>query len=232
MEIWYKELGFWNNPFSIKPAAFHNEVYGYDLNNLFNKIDTGSVVFIEGKYGKGKTTILKKIIKKFGGEKKIIYYNCSRTEDSIDVDGLIKGRPGFFSKLFGAPNDMILLLDETQDLPEEDGDKVLSYLNRNFKTIVLVSNSLKEVNFGKGLRESIGDNIIKLGEINEEDVVKIIRKRVGSSKVLSDDVIKMIYSKSDKNPRKLLKNCEEICKYAFEQGDEEVKEEHIKEVLE
>lgn len=231
MEIWYKELGFWNNPFSIKPAAFHNEVYGYDLNSLYNKIETGSVIFIEGEYGKGKTTILKKIIKRFGGAKKIIYYNCGRIEDSIDIDKLIKERPGFFSKLFGNPDDMILLLDEAQDLPKEDSDKVLSYLNRNFKTIVLVSSDFKGVNFGNGLREAIGENIIKLGEINEEDAVKLVRKRVGDSRILNDNIIKVIYSKSNKNPRKLLRNCEEVCRYAFEQGDEEVKEEYIKEVL-
>ena len=60
--LWYKEYGFHNNPFSIKPAAFHSKVIGYDLSEIFDKVDNGKVLFIEGKFGFGKTTILKHII--------------------------------------------------------------------------------------------------------------------------------------------------------------------------
>ena len=59
MDIWYKELGFYNNPFSIKPMAFHDEIIGYDVDLVLGKIGNGEVMLIEGNYGKGKTTILK-----------------------------------------------------------------------------------------------------------------------------------------------------------------------------
>jgi len=31
MTLWYKKLGFHNNPFSIKPAAFRDELVAYDM---------------------------------------------------------------------------------------------------------------------------------------------------------------------------------------------------------
>src|SRR3989338_3583834 len=98
-KLWYNKLGFNNNPFSIKPAAFHNELFGLNIQDTINKIETGNVIFIEGDYGTGKTTLLKGIVNKFGGKKKIIYYSCNRTEDTINVDKLMTNRT-FFSKIF------------------------------------------------------------------------------------------------------------------------------------
>ena len=119
-KLWYNKLGFNNNPFSIKTAAFHNELFGLNMQDTINKIETGSIIFIEGDYGTGKTTLLKGIVNKFGGKKKIIYYSCNRTEDNINVDKLMTNRT-FFSKIFKTkPNDLILLLDEAQDLNETD----------------------------------------------------------------------------------------------------------------
>jgi|TARA_B100001971_G_C18059520_1_gene467176 chromosomal replication initiation ATPase DnaA len=231
MEIWYEEVGFNNNPFSIKPAAYHNELYGYDVVSMISQVNDGKVLFIEGEYGKGKTTILKKIIKEFGGKNKLIYYSCNRTEDNLDIQKLVDERPGFFSRIFGnAPNDMILLLDEVQDLLAEDSDQIVKSYKKFFKSIVLVSSDYKEIKFSNGLKEIIGDNVIRLEELSDEDSIKIIRKRVGD-RLLTDDQIKKIAKKSDNNPRKLLKNCEKVSRYSINLGYDAIKDEHIKKNL-
>ncbi|MBI2663337.1 AAA family ATPase [Candidatus Woesearchaeota archaeon] len=231
MEVWYKELGFNGNPFSIKPAAYHNELYGYNINEIVKKVKDGRIFFIEGEYGKGKTTILKRIIKEFGGNKKLIYYSCNRTEDNLDIQKLIDERPGFISKLFGStPNDMILLLDEVQDLLAEDSEQIVHSYQKYFKSIVLVSSDYSKIKFGNGLKEMIGENIIKLKDLSDEDVIKIIRKRIGN-RLLTDEQIKKIAKKSDYNPRKLLKNCEEVCKYSVDIGYEAIKDDHIDKIL-
>ena len=36
--LWYKEVGFNKNPFSIKPAAFDFKIIGYDTAEVFEKI--------------------------------------------------------------------------------------------------------------------------------------------------------------------------------------------------
>jgi predicted ATPase len=231
MEIWYQEVGFSGNPFSIKPAAFHNELYGYNVEEILNKVREGKILFIEGEFGKGKTTLLKKIIKEFGGKRKLIYYSCNRVEDNLDIKKLIDERPGFFSKLFGfVPNDMILLLDEVQDIPEEDSLKILEHYNRNFKSIVMVSSKYKEIKFSNGLKEVIGENIITLKDLSDDDAIRLIRKRIGD-RLLSDDQIKEISKLSKHNPRLLLKNCEKVCRYGVDLGYDSIRDNHIKKAL-
>lgn len=231
MEIWYKELGFYNNPFSIKPLAFHEEIIGYDVDVVFNKIQNGEVIFLEGDYGKGKTAILKKIIRKFGGHKNLIYYSCNRTESSIDCDKLIKDRHGFLGSIFSDDNNLILLLDEAQDLSTEDSEKLIEYYGKNFKSIVFVGSDFEKVSFSSSLAKLIGQNIIRLGDLTEEDAINIIRKRIGQANFISDDSIKAMFKKSGKNPRKLLKNCEDVCHYTISQGYSKVSDEHVKKVL-
>ena len=41
----------------------------------------------------------------------------------------------------------------------------------------------------------------------------------------------MIFKKSGKNPRKLLKNCEDVCRHTISQGYKQVKDDHVKKVL-
>lgn len=235
MELWYRQLGFWNNPFSIKPAAYHNEVYGNDdiINEVIDGVKNGNILFVEGEYGQGKTTLLKKMIAEFGGQKKLIYYSCNRTEDVVDMEGLIKGRLGFWSRLFsGKASDLILFLDESQDLSNDDLEIIYdSYADGNFKSIVFVGSDSKKIPFNKEFKELIGKNMLKLKRITPEDAVTLIRKRIGNLPILSDKVIKLIYTKSDHNPRVLLKNCEIMCRYAVDNIEDEVTEEMVKEVL-
>ncbi|MDD5331434.1 MAG: hypothetical protein PHE43_01245 [Candidatus Nanoarchaeia archaeon] len=230
MDIWFRELGFWNNPFSIKPGAFDNEIYGYDIDLILSKIENGEVLFIEGGYGRGKTSILKRIIERFGGEKKLIYYSCNRTESSIDVDSLIKGRT-FWTKLFGMMDDnLILLLDEVQDLGDTDARIIKDYFGNHFKSIIFVSSDIKAIKVD-GIKDLVGDNIIKLGRLDDNIAIDIVRKRIGSLDIISNDMIKELFKMSEYNPRTLLQNCEAVCKVAVKKGDLKVTKEHIKEVF-
>ena len=67
-DLWYRHLGFKQNPLSIKPAALHDEVIAYDLEDIYDKVEFGEVIFIEGPYGMGKSTILKNIVNEFGAD--------------------------------------------------------------------------------------------------------------------------------------------------------------------
>jgi len=236
MDTWYNQLGFFNNPFSIKPAAYHTEVLGANgvVDEVLDKIRSGNVLFIDGDYGTGKTTILSKIINEFGGKKKIVYYSCNRSENGLDVERLIKGGRNLWDKFIGInPKNMILLLDEVQDLSKEDCEALHSnFENKNFKSIVLVSKDFRTVKFGNGLKSLIGKNVIKMKKLgNDNESIDFIRKRIGNLKILPDEVIKTLNKKSGGNPRKLLKNCEESCKYAIENFEDEVTEEIVNKVV-
>ena len=228
---WYHELGFFNNPFSIKPAAFHNELMGYDnvVNEINQKIEESNIILIKGGYGTGKTTVLKKIINEFKGKKRVIYYNCNQSDRSINFDKLLIGAGGFWRKLFRIrKKNMIVLLDEAQDMIKKDIKAIKTYYDDGFfKSVIFVS---KREDLTKELKNLAGNNNFKLGNIGKTEAVKLIRKRIGSLKFISDQNIIKIFNK-DTNPRAFLKNCEDVCRYGFEQGDKKVTDEHIKEVL-
>ncbi len=232
MELWYKEIGFYNNPFSIKPSAYTDDLFGIDTTKVLEDISAGSILFIEGEFGKGKTSILKKIINLFGGKKKVVYYSCNRADNSIHVESLLKGGRTFLQKLFGiTPDEMIFLLDEVTELSEEDSEALLNEYQKHIKSIVMVGPSYKKAKIANGLKEQIKDKVVKLGDLKEEDAVELIRKRIGETELLSNDLIKLIFKKSKKNPRLLLKNCEEVCRYAVSHGYDKVTEDHIKKAL-
>lgn len=236
METWYNQLGFYNNPFSIKPAAFHDEILGDNgvVDEVLDRIRSGSVLFVDGEYGAGKTTILKRIIHEFGGKRKVVYYSCNRSENGLDVERLANGGRSFFEKIFSSDSkNMILLLDEVQDLGEKDCESLYqSFSDKVFKSIVLVGKDFKKVNFGNnGLKNLVGSNVIKMKKFDNEGAIEFIRKRIGNLKVLSDNAIKLLNKKAEGNPRRLLKSCEEACKYSVENFEDEVTEEIVKKVL-
>jgi hypothetical protein len=227
--IWFRDLGFHNNPFSIKPAAYHDQVLGYDkvVDEVSYAILNNKLVVLEGEYGFGKSSILRRVLNDFGGKKQVIYYSCNRMEARLNIKRLLNGKYGFWGRLFDMkPKDMILLLDEAQVLGPKDFQKIHSYFQEGyFKSVVLVGKGINKENIANGLKAKLQD--IQLEQIDEETAVKVIRKRIGQLDVLSDPMVKRIFKRSDNNVRKLLKNCEEACKYAVQSGRKRVNEDVI-----
>ncbi len=234
IDIWYKQLGFHNNPLSIKPAIFTDSLMGLKerVDEISYSILSNKNVFIVGEYGEGKTTILKKLINDFGGKKQVIYFSCNRIDHRINVKKLLNGRFGFWGKLLDLrPRNMILLLDEAQALSKKDYEKLMNYHTSGFfRSIVLVSSEYPEKNLPDSFKKTLKQ--IKLKTITEEDAVKLIRKRVGNLPLLPNDMIRLLFKKSEKNVRMLLKNTEEVCKYAVNYGEEKITGDLVEEVLE
>jgi len=236
-KMWYNELGFYSNPFSIKPAAFHNELFGNTsvIARIIKRIEERGIVFVFGDFGTGKTTVLKKIIREFrGGDfgaKRIIYYNCNQSEASIDYDRLLVNAGGFFSRLFGVRRKgMMILIDEMQDMNRQDLERVKKYYDDGFFRSVVFVSKYEDVELPKDLAEEIGENKFVLGDMTKSEAVKMIRERIGSLKFLGDEVILKIFMR-DRNSRNFLKNCEDVCRVAFESGANEVGLEHVDRVL-
>lgn len=228
--VWFRELGFHSNPFSIKPAAFTDDVLGFDsvVDEISYGILNGKVVLLDGDYGNGKSTILKRLLNDFGGKKEVIYYSCNRKEGALDVKALLNGRYGFVGELFDIkPKDMILLLDEAQELVQKDYERIYPYYQEGYlKSVVLVGKDIKKENVTGGMKSGVTEVLI--GQLNEDLAVKIIRKRIGDLPLLPDLVVRKIYQKSGDNVRVLLKTCEDVCKSAVESGRRKVNEEYLK----
>jgi len=227
-ELWYRKLGYYSNPFSIKPAPFTNEVMGYNLKNIFNKIEDGKIFFVEGAYGVGKTTLLKHIITRYGGQRKVIYYSCS-LERRIDVRDLIVGSGSFFQRTLGIKkHDLIFLVDEAQDLQLSDSNELFqAYKHGYLKSIVFVGVKVNRNSLVKEIEKLLEGNIINLPAISQEDAVDMIKKRLGDLDFVPPDVIREIYARSGKNPRRLLELCEDLCREAVSRGISKIKKKDI-----
>lgn len=232
-KVWYRQLGYHNNPFSIKPAAFHNDLFGYEdtVARVIKAVDRGEFVFVEGEFGEGKTTILKHLVRHFGGHKKVIYFSVNRVEKRMMVRRLLNERYGRIGKWFDIrPDDMILLLDEVQDMDKRDVDKLVRFKKEgNFKSVVFVGQKYVPENFPEAINKTL--NHFKLEKLKGEDAVKIVRRRVGDLPMVTDDIIKTVFAKSGYNARALLKNLEMLCKKAVDFGSEKISDKMLAELF-
>lgn len=224
--IWYRQLGFHNNPFSIKPAAFHDTLFGYEglVGQMIQAVERNEVIFIEGQYGEGKTTLLKHMLRHFGGHKKVIYFSANRAESRLQARKLLNERYGRLGVWLDIrPKGMILLLDEAGEINASDAEKLLKFKkDGNFKSIVFVSQKYNPEAMPEDVRSAI--KLFRLERLNDGDAISLIRKRVGELPMLSDDIIRKVFAASNCNARELLKNCEALCRKAVDMGFEKIGE--------
>lgn len=231
MELWYRKLGFYSNPFSIKPGAFHDEVIGHELSDLLEKIENGRIQYIKADYGNGKTTLLKHIKRRFGGKRMVAFTSCN-IADNFDTKKLLMGR-ALINKAFSImPRNMILLVDEAQDITLEGVADILeNYKSGSLKSVVFFGAEIKHKNIPKELSNYLGGNIITLSRLSPEKAVEIIRKRIGNLNIISDSLIRKLYSISSNNPRKLLENCEDLCRHAASKNRSSATEADVRELF-
>ncbi|MBI4438559.1 AAA family ATPase [Candidatus Woesearchaeota archaeon] len=230
--LWYRKLGFYNNPFSIKPAAFHSEIIGYDLEEVFSKMEGGKVLFIKGPMGVGKTTMLKAILSRYGGKKRVIYVSPNTSEGKISFRSLLVGS-SFWNRLFSSPaKNMILLVDEAQELRKQETAEISRLVKKgHFRTVVLFGTDYPAERFSDSFNELLKGNIKPLTRLKADHALELVRKRIGDLPIMSDALIKKVYRLSAYNPRKLLENCEDIIKSAVDEGAEKVSDRHVKSVI-
>jgi hypothetical protein len=99
------------------------------------------------------------------------------------------------------------------------------YIPRTFAVQIL---PFDEANCNGTISFDQKDNNYDLSFLSLDEAIVLIRKRIGDLQFLRDAIIIKIFKKN-KNPRAFLKNCEEICRNAFELGAEKVTDKHVSE---
>jgi predicted AAA+ superfamily ATPase len=233
--IWYNELGFSHNPFSIKPAVVNDKLIGQadTVDAVRDVIRKGGMCVIEGNYGVGKTTFLKSIIRRFSGRRKVVYFSCNRLTGPLDLDKLLHERFGVVGKLLKIKSkNMILLLDEAEELSKKDFRSIKKYVKEEFfKSVVLVVYDAENLQLTKKGRHQIEKNVYPLQKLTSEEAIDLVRNRVGGLSLLSDNTIKKIYDISPLSPRTFLRNCEDVCRHVVENGHKRATRRNIKEAL-
>ncbi len=211
---WYAGLGFEQNPLSIKPSKnfelfFDDKSLVEDIIGTINKKEN---LVLTGALGTGKTSVLKKIIKSFGGDKKLYYYNAFSASSPLDFEKVIQKSGGFFSKMFNIRSrGLILFIDEASHLAKENIKEIKNYLGSYFNSVILASS---DPNYQ--VPEELVDKFnkkINSGNFTENDAYNIIKNRLGEENykdILGEKDIKLIYRKS-KTPREFLIKCDQFC---------------------
>jgi len=234
--MWWRKLGFYTNPFTIRPAPFDNRVFGQNqvLEDLYYKIPAGTMSFIEGKLGTGKTTIMKNLITKFRGRGKVIYFSCNRIDTELNIEDLLKGRYGFWGRMFGMmPKDMIVLLDEAQQLSSVNTERIKYFFDQgNIKSVVFTGTDYSNTNLHESIKERIGqDGLFKIKELTDDQAVAFVRNRIGNISTVNDSIIKKVWHLTGRNPRRLLQRLDKVFRYAVENMESEINEEHLTKIF-
>lgn len=228
---WYEELDFDENPFDTDPRRFHDKLVGLNevLDDIFYRISAGSMVFIEGKKGYGKTSLFWNVIKKYKGQGRIIYVDCERIDRDLNIENLLINKQGIFGKLFKTkPRNMILLLDNISELSKKNSERVKYFFDQGYiHTVLFTGESFAKANFSASLLDRIGSRVIKLKELDKYQAIALIRNRVPETEIISDDIIETIFKLSGKTPLTLLENCEKLFSHVIESNEDKITNKHL-----
>ncbi len=233
--MWYEELGYDDDPFELNPFKMDFKLVNRnnEAEELLYRIEAGSMMLIEGKEGIGKTALLKHAIDNFKGKGKVIYVNGDKLSKRLNVDELLNKKSGIFRGrlLKKKPKGMILLFDNVQQLTKKNCEKIKFYFDQDYlKSVVFTTSNYKDVNFTDSLRDRIGERVIKLNNLKEEDAIQIVKERF-KEEFLTEEIIKEVYKTSNKNLKKFLANCSFITEHMVDNNEMELEKKRVKEIL-
>jgi replication-associated recombination protein RarA len=224
---WYHDLGYKANPLLIKPTE-NNNLIGYEkiIERLIYQIKIGNVIFLEGSYGSGKSSILKYVRKTFSNN--ILYFNCS---SKFKLRKAIMEKRSIFRKLlFLKPKQMILLLDEVDQANPKDFDFLYEfYIMDRIKSIIFAATDFKRVPFNKAFKSDT--KTYKLNELKNNLAWEILKTRLPSQTAISSQLAKKIFDLSERNPRRYLENLEDLMALISSMGKKKVTKKEVDSLL-
>jgi MoxR-like ATPase len=175
MEQWYEELDFEENPFSTNPSDFVKNIVGREevIDELIYRVRAGSMVFLEGEDGMGKTALLRLVIRKFKGKGKVIYVNCDKLEKELNIEELLVMKNGFIQGMLMKkyPRGMILLLDNVSKLSEANTERIKYFFDEgHLKSVIFTGDKFNDAEFSESLKQRIAKTL-KLEKLEEYQAV-------------------------------------------------------------
>ena len=218
-KLWYEELLYKYNPFSIKPQLRTDLVsQTQTVQQIISAVSDGKFIVVEGNLGAGKTTLLKRLVMRFGGTRRVVYLSCNRLTGPLDIDRLLIERFGIISRTLGIKSrHMIVLLDEAHELSEQDIKNLRTYHQDGYlHAVMLVTHDRRELKLPSAVLLALKDSSFVLHELSPQDAITLIRSRIGKHPLLTDDVIVHIFNR-DTRMRAFLKNCETFMRHMMAQ---------------
>lgn len=224
---WFEELGFDGNPFSTDPAFSARSSAGLEkqLGELEYHASSGSIAFVEGAEGSGKSVLLQKLAWKLGS--RAVFVDAALGD--VDVRAVLNSKASLLGRLLGnPPRNLVLLVDNAAAISPASLEVLKYYYdNNNFSSVVLAGTSLKSSGLSPSVIDRVGNRVVKVPALAEEDALLMVRNRLGSSGLFSEEVVRRIYKLSGKNAKRFLQLCEAACRKAAAAKSSAVSEEHM-----
>ena len=235
MDVWYKKLGYYENPFLINPLKEATPLFGQEkqLKDVTYYIRSGSLVFIEAPKGAGKTKFLRTVIDNFRG--RIIYVNALKLKKNLNVEDLLRKKNGATGRLFGAkPKDMILMLDNVEELSKVNLERLKFYYDQGFlQSVVFTGTNFSKIKFPESLKNRIGKRVLHLDNLTKSQAVDLALQRLDETAddeepLIKKTLIEKIFETSKKNPRMFLINLHRVFEEMHFEDDDVVAAKHLK----
>ncbi|MBU2617630.1 MAG: AAA family ATPase [Euryarchaeota archaeon] len=215
--MWYKKFGWTENVFSTRPNP---NLVGLEKERgeLGDSAESGRILWIIGKIGSGKTSLLlllEDILKKTNKTPVILegvdintkekFLSCFKRHRKLSEKILLRKYP----------KNLVALLDEGEKFPSEVTETLRTMWDKKeVFSIVIATTDTPLQNFSEAFRDRIGKTI-NLPTPTRGDLVEIIRKRVVDKNPFTSEAM-IIIAENSSSPRRLLENCAEICRYCAE----------------
>ena len=220
MDSWYLKYGLSKNPFSTTPDMFIDRLVGYDaiLKEVFYRVEAGSIIFIKGESGMGKTAVLYSIQKWFPKEN-VIYLDCRKLKHDPNIEGIIKQRASLLRRFFNwMPSKAILLLDNVHNLSHRNNERIKNLFDMDvLKSVVFAGDGFTKASLSKSLKERIS-SVVLLEPLSSGEAVMMVRSRAPKLELLTDRAIAVLFEHSSRNPAEFFKTCSSVCAYATSRG--------------
>lgn len=206
MEKWYSKFKFKEDPLSYKPN-FKNAIHGYDalLKELFYRINSGNMIFLEGEVG--KTSLLYSIINKYKGRGRVAYIDCSNLNNELNIKEILaNGKKSIKTKFSSKPKNMIVLLDNINKLSEKNAEMIKFYFDQDdIKSIIMTSTNYQDSNIPESIKHRIGNRVYTTKNLTKDEIVQIILERLKYSTIINQSQVeKIVYSNYKQGIKEIL----------------------------
>lgn len=226
----YKKYGWSENPFSVKPSA--DGLIGLDekRNKLLNFVHSGTICFLTGPAGVGKSSMLKWVQQNIEGHTPI-YIDAEQLEGIFDLPEYLRQSRTLWETVLGYeyPKSVVILLDESHATEDKFKQTLKFYWDHDYIKSIVITQIPPLKNFSSSVRNRIGNRIIRLDKLGMENIHKMIGSRTEGNSPLTKEALELIAKKSEYIPRKILENCEIVC--IEMDGKEKIDVSDVQEVL-
>lgn len=214
--LWYKQLGFKDNPLDIRPNPM---LIGLEEEEeeVRNYIEKEQICFLNGLTGSGKTSLLTKIQQEMQ-DHNFIYLDAQDLPKDFNLEEELKKKRNFFDKISlrkFPKKKPVLIIDEFQDTDPniilEARSNWESPKKKKIRSIIIAQISKHLRNTSDSFKERIGNRAVTLKLLDEEQMKEILRRRLYLKskkkqyfKKLSPEAVDLIVHLAGNNPRRLL----------------------------